>query len=851
MKIISKIAKITLTIVVILAIILSVFFVILKNGINIGNIDRDNIHIERLYIKFDKKLIINAKNLKIKKNLNKNDEKKEFSALDLDKIFSYIVYLNRFFEEINLENVEIGKNNITALFKDNIFYFDTEFLKIDIEIIPKENSYDIAISELSFKDFDLVIAGSGYINLINKLYSFDGFFLTHEINGKLDFSIKNGLLKYEIKSATATSIKNFMDELGFKTGMDQHLKEWIYGKVIAKYYDIKYLNGMIDIVNLDYKLNKMNGFAKAYDLNVTFNEKLPSAVVKSADIALENGNLYFDLFEPTYQNKDLNGSKVDILNIMDGTTKIIVDIKTDSLVDNEVLNLLKAYNINLPILQQNGNSKTEVLLYIQAHTHKIDVLANSVLKNSDILISGAKFNMQNLEVLIKNSKIDLEALNISNKELFKASNLKGKIDAKVSKANLTANFEEVFINDIFKRKNFSSDLKLDFSKPTVLLEIPKLNTKIKFDKTNEIEVSNLKDLIQYSKILTDLGFKNGNLVVNTKDFKDYKINIKDTIFDLPLYKKDGSKYDSDEIYINYKNGEIYANTNYLNFKQSKKDMYLDINGLDFELKYDKNTSSQTNFPKINISGKNSDIILKDINKTLNLSSFNGNLDNKNIKFDANLIPQGNLTLQITPQILSATGLNLNSQSLNNFLKSKSFEGGEFNIKVFGKSIDEFRGEILMNDTYLTDLVLYQRLLSFLDSIPSLLKLKTPDFNNKGFNVKKGKVLFIKKGDIIYVQAMDFKGSTADMGGVGTINLKTKEIDLDIEVKYLKDASSIIASIPLVNQIILGKDRSISTVVKIRGTLDSPTYSNKALQDALLSPLNIIKNTLELPFTLFE
>lgn len=103
------------------------FFVILKNGINIGNIDRDNIHIERLYIKFDKKLIINAKNLKIKKNLNKNDEKKEFSALDLDKIFSYIVYLNRFFEEINLENVEIGKNNITALFKDNIFILILNF----------------------------------------------------------------------------------------------------------------------------------------------------------------------------------------------------------------------------------------------------------------------------------------------------------------------------------------------------------------------------------------------------------------------------------------------------------------------------------------------------------------------------------------------------------------------------------------------------------------------------------------------------------------------------------------------------------------------------------------------------
>ena len=142
-------------------------------------------------------------------------------------------------------------------------------------------------------------------------------------------------------------------------------------------------------------------------------------------------------------------------------------------------------------------------------------------------------------------------------------------------------------------------------------------------------------------------------------------------------------------------------------------------------------------------------------------------------------------------------------------------------------------------------------MSFLNSIPSLLTLKTPDFNDKGFTIKNGKILFEKTGEKVKFLAIDIEGSSADIGGHGQIDLKSGAINVDLELKILKDASGIIDKIPLVNQIILGKDRSLSTVISVRGTLEKPEYSTQVLTDALLSPFKVIRNVLQAPFLIFE
>jgi len=250
------------------------------------------------------------------------------------------------------------------------------------------------------------------------------------------------------------------------------------------------------------------------------------------------------------------------------------------------------------------------------------------------------------------------------------------------------------------------------------------------------------------------------------------------------------------------------------------------------------------------SGEGSSIIISDMNKTLNFTSYNGTLEGKNLNLLANF-KRGNVKLIFKKSLLQIFAQNISGEALNQFLGSQSFDGGVFTLKASGIDPRNYRGEILIENTFLKDYILYQRLLSFINSVPSLLTFKTPDFNDRGFSVQKGKIYFRRSGDKIYLNAMSFTGSSADIAGNGEVDVKSGALNIDLELKYLKDASSIISKIPIINQIILGDDKTISTIIEIRGTINRPTYSNGVVKDILKTPYNLIKNTLMLPFVIFK
>ena len=100
------------------------------------------------------------------------------------------------------------------------------------------------------------------------------------------------------------------------------------------------------------------------------------------------------------------------------------------------------------------------------------------------------------------------------------------------------------------------------------------------------------------------------------------------------------------------------------------------------------------------------------------------------------------------------------------------------------------------------------------------------------------------------KSIKLDGFSANISGSGYINLATKEIDLELDIKTLKDISKFISKIPLVGYITLGDDKSISTHINIVGKIDNPTVKTQLLQDSLSSPLNILKRVIESPLKLF-
>ena len=468
------------------------------------------------------------------------------------------------------------------------------------------------------------------------------------------------------------------------------------------------------------------------------------------------------------------------------------------------------------------------------------------------LIAGAKFNVGTADVELLNDKLKVNAKN-TGMDFFSADaaanidlgKLAGDVNGTLKGLNLAFGKSE-----ILKLNAMPFAARLDFSGKDTKLDIASPAASLKFGAQNEINLPNVKSLLPYSPLLKSLKISEGGVNIKTKDFENLSIEANDVKFETPLFKKDGSPYGADSfaIDVNAKGATGKSKNGGLNFKIAGGKTELFINELDLALSGGENLSEKDG--DIEFEAKGSNLILNDFNATLNLLAYSGQSAGGTVRFDAKPA-HGNLSLIKSNKKFEISANDIRGEFINSIFNIKSFEGGSFKLRVLGKSTDDFKGEARLIGATLKDYTFYNQLLTFLNSVPSLLVFKTPDFGADGYPVKFGKILFEKKGDVLKFLAIELESSSADIGGHGTINLATKEIDVDLELKLLKDASSIIDKIPLINQIVLGKDRTLSTVIKVRGTLQKPQYSTQILQDTLLSPFKIIRNVLEAPFLIFE
>ncbi|WP_158333469.1 AsmA-like C-terminal domain-containing protein [Campylobacter concisus] len=820
---------------------------------------------EQLYIKLDKKIIARAKQIRLPNF--KKERKQKSSDERLLNLSKSVDFIDTIFQEISLENVQIGDDfKLKILFLDDIFFVDSPYLNVDIKFQnEQQDGIDLfSVRNLSFKDFNVSISGEGSADFDKNDYKFEGNFTSHELHGKLNFALKDTFLTYKAYDVEAGSIKNFIDELDRRIELNSEVKNWIYGYIVADDYELKEINGKADLAKNNFYLNDLNATANTKNLLVKFEKGLPAINVGEANITLKNSKLKFDLISPIYKGKKLDGSSVVINNIFDEkSANLELLIKTKSIYDEAINEILKAYKIIVPVRQLSGKMDASLKILIKLDEKSLEnfdeksVIANGEFKLSDAIleIAGSKFNTKNALVkLINTTNLSIDTTGFGL-DFFKA-NAKANIDLQKSTGEIKGVIESFDLKEknveILTFKNEPFNAFLDFSKAgETLLNIEPFGLDMSFGSESKIATKNSKFFIESSPVLKQNGVRGfDELSIKSKDFTDLEIFTKGANFDLPFLDKNGSKYENDDLKILVSKAGVKVDSASKKLSLDIKEKAINVKTKDLNLLVlDDNKTSEQSTP-LELLARNGDIILKDLNKTLPFTSFSAEKKGKSISLNG-LAQQGRLGYFNDEKSINLDATDISGEFINDLFGIKSFEGGKFRLKLLGENTKEFKAEVRFFGTYLKDYIFYQRLLSFLNSVPSLLSFKTPDFNDKGFTVKNGKILLTRKGDMIEFLAIEMIGTSADIGGRGTIDLKSKKINIDLELKLLKDASSIIDKIPLVNQIILGKDRSLSTVIAIRGTTDKPEYSTQILQDALLSPLKIIRNVIQAPFLIFE
>lgn len=855
-----------------LLLIVGVLFAVLKMGFEVEKFQTKLFKAEKLYIKLDKKLIVRAQNLEIFDEIFKEDSSKKGENFDenlskknaksesktgnsnLAKINDnarFLKYLYLLFDDIDINSIKVKGQDFSVLFRDEHFFAKNEHFLIKVNIEHEENLITANIAEFTLKDLNASLSGIMQVDTKSENYNFLGAINSPQNRLDLHLHYDGKHVYFKLANVDISSIGEVFDYLKIRgIKFENDLDVWLGKRVVGKFYHLDYLSGQIEPIS-KAPVKALEGVGYVKNLTIKLADNLKSIEIPYLDLNLTTNKLDFSFKKASFAGKDISKSKVFIYDLPKaGRSGIDLKIRSNELrLDDDLLALLNHYDVPIPLKQLSGSLKSDFSLRIsfshpdKEHAYKGRFETQNA--NFDLLKFYAKQGVVELET----GKVRLKDFSVQN------DFLKGDFNATIDIASKSGVFDtkihRIFFKEILDLRDESASLRLNFDETQRLRE-DAWDIRMDFTKGLRLNARKLGKFKPYSPLMQRLDIVEADeLRLKTDNFVNFDIDLMGVRFDTGFVRQDGSAYNTDDFKVlvskkmvkvssvsdfinaNVVNDKVSVNAKNLGYKfesvsqlSGSGDMNLQISATNFALIVPK-ISRQINFDDILITNKNGLLLAK-------------------AKKDEALFE-----LKSTREKLIVDFENLNDKILNEFWQREVFDGGEFYLHLDGSNTDEFTARIVGNETILRDFRGHNSLISFLDSVPSLALFRTPTFNDKGLEVKQGVLLFNAKGDKIDVEAITIDGESVDVLGNGEIDLDSGQVDFDLELQTLKSTTDLLDKIPILNQVILGSDRVISTRLRAYGDINDIKFQSQIVGEVLKLPVSIIKNIIDVPASWFK
>lgn len=837
-KIINKLLKIFFTFIFLII----AFSFLLANGISIDKIKLVGIEIHEFYLKLDKKLVLNIDKVYIKK-ANKN---KEINIANAKKtILSLREYkqILLIFKEIKINEIHTDGNNVRLYYDREILNLYSNNLELNLKINFNSSELLAKIIKLQYKDIyfygDLKIANkseiNGYIHTANNDFSSKIYVL----NRKNDIDIKISNLHIKNQLGSLEHIKDIMTPT---------MKEWLIKRV--SFDDFK---GDFEFAIRKNKLVKTLGLGYFNGVKARYNDRIPRGLADSLKLSLNDFTI--ELLANDIKSEDdikVKEFKLYLKNLP--TPDLEINITAENILyTKEIDNLIRGYDVDLGLRQLSGSSNANVDIYAN-HDNTSNVKVK-VKSSGSYVFNNFAFKADDVNVSVDDGKVSVSA-NAKTKEIV-ANGLNLKIDARNKVGDVVVNDAYINFSNVFEYKG-KANLKLDLN--TKNLYFKELNTNILLQDTVNIKAK-VKDILPYFKKKNEFNIQSGDIEIKSKD-KNISIDILNANFDLGLYKNsndindikaylasENNKYTKDDFRIKVSEDAVKVNTksNILSIEADSNNTNIIVSNAIVDIANLKESDSRQNE---NIYLKNTKVIYKDFLFNFKNLDLEKTPDNTLVKSEFNL--GGNLISIINKDTFKAYIRDLSYKTLNEILSKKIIINGLLDADVNGKNINDFDGLINLRDVYLANTRSYTNLIAFLESIPSLISLKSPGFTKKGLKATIGSIEFSRKDDFINIKDINIKGNKADWNGKGSINLSNNNADILLNIFTLKNTNKMISSIPVVKEIVMGdKENKIATQIKVYGNLDDLKFKTSIAKDIITSPISLIKNIVNLPKNLMK
>lgn len=888
-KIYSKVA-----ILLIVILCLALVYKVLIDGFRIERISIANIKIDGLYLKLNKKLILKVKNIDLRNFKRESKDSKPPKISNIAQLVRYAVSLSSFFEKLDLPLIQAKNEKYFIFFDGESFKVDIPYILADFSLNSEEGDIMLDIQTLKVKNEDLDIKGRILYVERGRIFAFD---LDSYINNRTDNMISfQGETNFKYLSVVLDSTRlESIDILApYIKMLDDDVHKWMYERAEFSAITIKraylytktldninkvvndnlYASGILENVNLDFDDNLKH--ITAPEVAVIFDKGSLSFLVQNAEYGAniesleskKDTNVANPSVNPT-NPKTSNATKitkaaVELSGFLEPQTLLSIKLNLkDALLNSSVLEILKNYDIDIPVRQINGINSGRLTLNILLPTGKLETKATA---EGNIKVQNSLTNIAGIDTLIKdaNIAINTDFVTINKAKVGISDILSGEVSLKIdtNKQKIDLNLNPSVFNiksgdtDILHLNKVPLNATMDFSQK-FSAKIAPLDISVNTGENDNVIISaNLSSLIPYAPILTLLDMKNGNIALRIPQNSDsITLNAKVDKLNYPIYYLNKNRVNSLQIEGIIKDNELdfIDKANKISLKINLNDGDIDLNISDKFINI--NEILETNIPlfkqmredssdkKTNDSPTN--LLIEGNNLAFGLFNYNIPFDESMLKLTKNgFVANGKNKNGIANIILdsgtiSVEANNFSADFVNSVFEKDIMDGGTFG--VFGIYREgRFVGDISAFDTSVKEMATLQNILTFIDTIPSLVVFKLPGFSASGYEVENAQVRVGIDSNYLAIENININGSSVDITGNGVMDLKTQDLNVRLELSTIKSLSSLLNKIPIIGFLLLGEDGKITTDLTIKGTLQSPQTEISLLEDAAKAPINILK-----------
>lgn len=582
-------------------------------------------------------------------------------------------------------------------------FVDNKYINIKSDFKINGSVINFNINSFKLVDYDLFLQGELKVDYSKDEINYFGKYQFEKLIGDVRININKDIS--DIYLDNTNTIKDIKFVKKFIT-LPQIAEEWMYDNVSGD-MKLDYFYAKFDPYKKKIYVDSFEGFATIDNAVINFVKGVDPVNTKKVNVTFNHNNLAFELIEPKYKSCAIDGSNVLIENLDSAANGLVnVNIKTLCSLNNDILKILDAYHIKLPVKQLKGQTDATLSIKVPYSLQKhMDVEGSFYAKNSKFSLNDFSFNAKTANVFLKNSIVDINNSDVSYEDILNA-NLNLRIDTNTSTAVAKAQIKNFDINtkdtSILKLKNTPLNIDIDFKNDTKLV-INDLNTTVNLTKNDtKILVGSLSKVYSNSQLLKDLGVKEGDLSISLKDKDNLTLTSNIKAPDFPILI-DGKKPTDLTIQAKMDNGNIFVDDTNDNFQISMlKDEPIKVLLKDMAIDISNNLQTSQNDKYNNADIKLENVKLKvDENTTYDIESGDAIINKKGVDFS---VVATNLDLPIAKNFKKITRLNFDGNYSNKVLKLNSGEDLKFQLDDNKNEMDIYlKNYDLLFDTKLDDL----------------------------------------------------------------------------------------------------------------------------------------------------